>query len=106
MILSQCSLTTDLLRHRPNQKPDHLGQNSDPKCQQKYVGVYVFACIERSSWLDSGRDHGDEVTLKIIVEKYFTMTLHAQICPVLRDYIQIKYYWSHGAIRPHQSRTI
>jgi hypothetical protein len=32
------------------------------------VCTCVFACIERSSWLDPGRDHGDELTL-IIVEK-------------------------------------
>jgi hypothetical protein len=45
----------------------------------KHVGILVFACIERSSWLDPGHDHGDGVTLIIIVEKSFTMTLHAQI---------------------------
>jgi hypothetical protein len=28
--------------------------------------------IERSSWLDPGHDHGDGVTLRIIVEKSFT----------------------------------
>jgi hypothetical protein len=38
-------------------------------------------------WLDPGRDHGDGVTLIITVEKSFTMTLHAQIWTVLRDYI-------------------
>jgi hypothetical protein len=46
--------------------------------------VYVRVCRHRKvlSWLDPDRDHGDGV-----VEKSFTMTLHAQIWPVLRDYI-------------------
>jgi hypothetical protein len=83
------SLTTGLLRHSPNRKPDnnhHLGRNSGPKWQQSTcVCTCVFACIERSSWLDPGRDHGDGVTLIIIVENSFTMTFHAQIWPVLRD---------------------
>jgi hypothetical protein len=68
----------------------HLGPEFRPKCQHQHVVcTCVFACIERSSWLDHGRDHGDGVTLIIIVEKSFTMTLHAQIWPVLRDYIHV-----------------
>jgi hypothetical protein len=47
------------------------------------VCTCVFACIEMS-WLDPGRDHGDGVTLIIIVETSITITLHAQIWPVLR----------------------
>jgi hypothetical protein len=34
----------------------------------------VFACIEKSSWLDTGRDHGDGVTLIIIMEKSLSVT--------------------------------
>jgi hypothetical protein len=65
----------------------------------------VIACIERSSWHDPGHDHGDGVTLIIIVGKSFTMTLHAQIWPVLSDY-RHEYYWWNGAIRMHQSRAM
>jgi hypothetical protein len=32
----------------------------------------VFACIEKFSWLDPGRDHGDWVTFIIIVENSIT----------------------------------
>jgi hypothetical protein len=41
--------------------------------------ISVCFIAKRCSWLDPGRDHGDGVTLIIIVEKSFTMTLHAQI---------------------------
>jgi hypothetical protein len=42
----------------------HLGRNSGRNVSKNtWVCTCVFACIERSSWLDPCRDHGDEVTL-------------------------------------------
>jgi hypothetical protein len=41
-----------------------------------------------ADWLDLSHDHGNGVLIIVlIVEKSFTMTLHAQIWPVLRNYI-------------------
>jgi hypothetical protein len=89
--------TTGLLRHdnwlatSPNIKPDnkhHLGPEFRPEMSTKHVRVYVRVCMHRKfleAW--PGRHHGDGVTLIIIVERSFTMTVHAQIWPVLRDYI-------------------
>jgi hypothetical protein len=67
------------------------GQNENKNI---WMCTCVYACREMSSWLDPGRDHGDGVTLSLIImEKSFTMTMEIppcdeqdQIWPVLRNY--------------------
>jgi hypothetical protein len=96
----------------PNQKPDnnhHLGRNSGPKCQQKHVGVYARVCMHRKvlvAW------PGSWPWLRGHINKNCGNVLHDDLaCPNMATAtwlhtLIINYYWSHGAIRTHQSVAI
>jgi hypothetical protein len=86
----------------PNLKPynnhqprHHLGSEFRPEMSTNtWVCTCVFACIERSSWLDPGRDHGDGVTFNNNCGK----GLHDDLaCPNTTStmWLIINYYNSH-----------